>query len=109
MKVYGPNGVVELDGLVDTGATFSKMPITICNKLGLKPRRKVAVKLSDEHVIQRSVCNAEAEIEGVKDLIPITLGDEGEEPLIGYTTLEILGFKVNPITQKLEPTVPIEY
>lgn len=29
--------------------------------------------------------------------------------LIGYTTLELLGFKVNPITGKLERAMPIEY
>ena len=109
MKAYGPNRVEELSGLVDTGATFSKVPITVCNELGLKARRKVTVKLSDQHGIERGVCNADAEINGVRDQIPITLGDESEESLIGYTTLEILGFKVNPITQKLEPTAPIEY
>lgn len=27
----------------------------------------------------------------------------------GYTTLEILGFRVNPITQKLEKVRPFEY
>lgn len=30
-------------------------------------------------------------------------------PIIGYTTLEILGFKVNPVTRRLEKTTAIEY
>jgi len=37
-----------------------------------------------------------------------TFGEE-EKPLIGYTTLELLGFKVNPITRRLEKAIPIEY
>jgi len=109
LKIYGPNGVEELSGLVDTGATFTKIPHDISDKLGLKVRRKVAVKLSDERAVERGLCYAEAEVDGVRDLIPITLGAEGEEPLVGYTTLEILGFKVNPITQRLETTAQIEY
>ena len=109
LKIYGPNGVEELSGLVDTGATFTKVPLPIGNKLGLKVRRKVAVRLSDERAVERGLCYAEAEVDGVRDLIPIALGAEGEEPLVGYTTLEILGFKLNPITRKLEPTTPIEY
>jgi len=37
------------------------------------------------------------------------IGEEGERAFIGYTTLELLGFKVNPITGKLERTFAIEY
>ena len=109
LKIYGPNGIEELNGLVDTGATFTKVPAGIGEKLGLKVRRKVAVKLSNEHEVERGLCYAEAEVGGVKDLVPIALGADGEEPLVGYTTLEILGLKVNPITRTLEPATPIEY
>jgi len=38
----------------------------------------------------------------------VAIGEE-EKPLIGYTTFELLGFKVNPITGKLERAMPIEY
>jgi predicted aspartyl protease len=107
LKIYGANGVEELMSLVDTGATFTKVPLRVGKTLGLKPRRKVEVKLSDERSVERALCYAEAEMDGVRDLIPITLG--GEEPLIGYTALEILGFKINPITRRLERTSPIEY
>ena len=94
---------------MDTSATFTKVPLDIGGKLGLKVRRKVAVSLSDERAVERGLCYAEAEVDGVRDLIPITLDPEGEEPLVGYTTLEVLGFRVNPITRRLETTTPIEY
>lgn len=109
LKVYGPNGVEELLSLVDSGATFTKVPLKVGEALGLKARRNVEVRLSDERSVQRGLCYAEAEMDGVRDLIPITLGGEGEEPLVGYTALEILGFKINPITRQLEKTTPIEY
>jgi predicted aspartyl protease len=109
LKIYGPNGVEELNGLVDTGATFTKIPLDVGEKLGLRVSRRVAVRLSDERSVERDLCYAEAEVDGVKDLIRITLGAGSEEPLIGYTTLEILGFKINPITRRLENTTPIGY
>lgn len=64
--------------------------------------------MSDERLVERVLCFAEAEMDGMRDLIPITLGGESES-LIGYTALQILGFKVNPITRRLERTTPIEY
>jgi len=109
LKIHGSNGVEELNGLVDTGAIFTKIPLNMGDKLGLKVRRKIAVRLSDGRAIERGLCYAEAEMDGVRDFIPIALGAVGEEPIIGYTALEILGFKVNPITRKLETATPIEY
>ena len=39
----------------------------------------------------------------------MTVGGAEEKPLLGYTALEILGFKVNPISRKLEKATAIEY
>jgi len=109
VRIHGPMGVEEVRALVDTGATFTKIPLSLGERLGLKVRRKVHVRLSDERSAERGLCHAEVEVDGVRDLIPLTLGGEGEVPLIGYTTLEILGFKINPVTGRLETTLPIEY
>ncbi|GAI50623.1 unnamed protein product, partial [marine sediment metagenome] len=63
----------------------------------------------DGRVIKRGLAPAEVEIEDVRRPMLVTVGKEGEKPVIGYTTLEILGFKINPITGKLKRTVAIEY
>jgi len=42
------------------------------------------------------------EIEGVRRPVLVAIGGDEEAPIIGYTTLENLGFKVNPITGRLE-------
>ena len=49
------------------------------------------------------------EIDGVRRPVLVAAGGNAERPLVGYTTLETLGFKVNPIAHRLEPTPPIEY
>ncbi|MCR4404287.1 MAG: aspartyl protease family protein [Candidatus Acetothermia bacterium] len=109
-KVYGPNGkVVELEALVDTGATFTKLPGPVAGELELKARYETEVELADGRRVRRGLALAEVEIEGVKRPVLIAAGGEKEKPLIGYTTLEILGFKVNPITGRLERTIAIEY
>ena len=59
--------------------------------------------------VSRSAGTLEGELEGVKDVIPVVTGEDHEPAVIGYTTLEILGFKLNPITEKLESTHAIEY
>ncbi len=108
-KIYGVDGqVVDLEAIVDTGATFSKIPQAITAELGLEAKYETEIELGDGRVIKRKLTLIEIEIEGVRRPVFVTIG-EGEKSFIGYTTLELLGFKVNPITRKLERAIPIEY
>jgi len=107
-KIYGIEGKsTELNAIVDTGATFTKIPLYVANELGLEAKYETKVELGDGHIITRKLAPAEVEIEDVKRLVLVSIGEE--KPLLGYTTLELLGFKVNPITGKLERTMAIEY
>lgn len=108
-KVYGADGqAAELEAVVDTGATFSKIPESVAARLGLHARYETEVELGDGRVVSRKLTLADMEIEGVRRPILVAIGEE-ERPLVGYTALEILGFKVNPVTRKLEKAMPIEY
>jgi predicted aspartyl protease len=108
-KIYGANDqVAELEAVVDTGATFSKIPKSLAATLGLEAKYETEVELGDGRIIGRKLALSEIEIEKVRRPVLIAIGEE-ERPLIGYTTLELLGFKVNPITGKLEKAMPIEY
>lgn len=108
VKIYGTRGQKELDLMIDTGATFTKLPLSLADEIGIEWKDEVEVELSDGRVRKRKLGIAEAEIDGVRRTIPITAADD-ERAFVGYTALEILGFKVNPITQKLERTMAIEY
>lgn len=109
IRLGGPQGSADLEVLVDTGATFTKIPEPLAISLGLEAKYETSVELRDGRVIKRRLAQAEAEIDGATGPVPVALGQEGERPVIGYTTLEILGFKVNPATRRLEKTTPIEY
>ena len=109
-KIYGINGqAFEMEAVVDTGATFTKIPRALVPALELQVNYETAVELGDGRQVKRGLALAEVEIEGVRRPILIAIGGEEEKPLIGYTTLEVLGFKVNPITRKLERAIAIEY
>ncbi len=108
-KVYGADGkVAELEAVVDTGATFSKVPRSVVAALGLQAKYETDTELGDGRVIKRKLALAELEIAGIRRPVLVAVGEE-ERPLIGYTTLEHLGFRVNPLTRKLEKALAIEY
>ncbi len=93
---------------MDTGATFSKIPKLVAARLGLQAKYETEVELGDGRVVKRKLTSVDMEIEEVRRPVLVAIAEE-ENPLVGYTTLELLGFKVNPITRKLEKAMPIEY
>lgn len=109
VRIYGRLGSSTLELLVDTGATFTKIPKAIGEKIGLEAKYTTEVELSDGRLVERKLALAELEIEGIKRPVLVSLSEDGEKSLLGYTTLEVLGFKVNPLTRKLEKTFAIEY
>lgn len=104
VKVYGRGGQVELRALADTGATFTKDPPERSREN--QPRYESLVQVSTRAVVPRQVGHAELEMEGVTRLVTLAIGEDGKPPLLGFTALEILEFKVNPTTRKLERAGP---
>jgi predicted aspartyl protease len=51
----------------------------------------------------RSVGQVWVSLDGRSGIVPVAFGNRGEQVLLGATTLEILGFVVDPIDQKLLP------
>jgi len=109
IEFYGPDDTHELEALVDTGATFTEISRKLALKIGLKPRRTVLTQLATGDLVSREAGTVEAEIAGVRDTIPVVIGEDHEPAVVGDTTLGILGFKINSITKELEPTHAIEY
>ena len=70
---------------------------------------ETAVEIGDGRIIWRRLTPAEVEINGVRRLVLVASGGDEEQPLIGYTTLETLGFRVDTVTHELEPTPAIEH
>ena len=109
MTIHGPRGSATVDALAATTATFSKISRTVADQVGLNTGYEVQVELGDGLVVTRQLAAADLEIDGVRGPAPVAIAEDGEQPLIGYTTLEILGFKVDPVEHRLEPRAAIEY
>ena len=98
----------EVSAIVDTGATLTKIPRSVAEALGLLPRRKVKVVLGNRMEVWRDVARAIVEYGGVADVVPVAIGENGEDPILGVTALEILGFAVDPVNETLTPAVHYE-
>ena len=109
ITIHGPLGSTQLDTPADTAATFTKIPRSAAPKLGLEDTYETAVELGDGRTITRSLALADLQIDDVRRPVLVTIAEDGEKPLLGYTALEALGFKVNPVTHRLEKTTAIEY
>ena len=109
LTISGAAATETIRCLVDTGATFTKIPAALGERLGLEVVDEVRVELSDGRESVRRLAVAGARLNGVQRPIHVTLSEDGGQPLIGMTTLEILGFKVDPVAERLEPRTAIEY
>ena len=109
LTISGAAATETIRCLVDTGATFTKIPAALGERLGLEVVREAQIELSDGRVVVRRVALARAWLNGVQMPIAVTLAEDGGQPLIGMTTLENLGFKVDPVAERLEPRMAIEY
>ena len=93
--------LIEVEVLVDTGATLTVIPRKVSNEVGLEMVGKTIVETGAGKLeLDRS--RAWIEIEGRGDIIPVLVSDIIDKLLIGVTTLEILGLQVDPITGKLK-------
>ena len=89
--------------LVDSGAVYSLVPAATLRKLGLRPYREVTFSLADGTTVTRKVGDAYFEINGDLGPAPVIFGEEGDEPLLGATTLESLGLVLDPFKRRLIP------
>jgi len=96
-----PEHIREIALLVDTGATLSWIPREILRGLGVTPTSRLEFQLAEGRVLEREVGAALFTIDGRTLAIPVAFGESGEQPVLGATTLEALGFAVDPVERKL--------
>ena len=93
-----------LSMLVDTGATLSKVPESVLTQLDIKPEQHARHLLPGGRETLRPVGSVWMSIDGQEGRVPVSFGEEGQPPLLGVTALEILGFTVDPIDERLKPS-----
>jgi clan AA aspartic protease len=103
-RVRGPTGREEaVRFLVDSGATYSLLPLRVWQAIGLTPRRRMTFLLADGTGVERDVSECYILLPQGEGHTPVILGEEGDEALLGVVTLEILGLVFNPFNRTLQP------
>ena len=94
--------------LVDTGATFTKVPRELLERLGAPAESAYTAELADGSRIERTRGRTIIRLEGKEFPTTVTFGEEGEQNLLGATALEDAMLAVDPHSQRLLPVVALE-
>lgn len=94
--------------LVDTGATYTKVPRQVLARLGISPAYHRDAQVADGRIIQRDLAEARIRINNENLANLVVFGGPGEDPLLGCITLETFSLGVDPINQRLIPVVALE-
>ena len=99
--VVGP--YVPVEALVYTGATYSLFPRPLLSRLGVVPHDRAEFILADGRTIIRELATVVVRIGDRTRYALCIVGDEGDESLLGATTLELFGLAADPVNQRLVP------
>lgn len=92
-----------IEALVDTGATYTWVPRSVLERLGVAPKFRRPFLTADGRQIEREMATILVRIDEREHPTPCIFGDEGTEPLLGVVTLEELGLGVDPVNRRLIP------
>ena len=103
VTVHGRRGrKANLRLLVDTGASYSWLPSTLLESLGVRPMRTDRFELGDNRVIRRRVGEAVVEILGLRATTIVVFARRSDANVLGVHALEGLGLEVDPYRERLK-------
>jgi predicted aspartyl protease len=93
-----------LEALVDTGATYTSVPLEILYGLGINPQEERPFLLANGERVLYGVAWVRLRIDGREEPSLVIFGDPGSQPLLGAFTLEGFALGVDSVNQRLVPT-----
>ena len=105
IEVGDPTGdrFEPVEALVDTGATYTTIPASVLNRLGVAPVAQMNFILADGRRIERDVGEASLRILGSSFHSPVVFANEDSNVLLGAVTLQIFGLGVDSLNERLIP------
>jgi len=94
----------DVEVLVDSGALFTSIPRSILERLGLKPIARQKLRVYGGGIVERDIGGAAVEYGERRAIVPIVFGETEDMSVLGVTTLESLGYQVDPVSKRLRPT-----
>ena len=93
----------EIELIVDTGAIYTAISEDILRDLGIVARGKRRFKTVSGELKELPIGGVCIEIAGKGVISIVAFLPRGATPLLGVTTLELLGLQADPITGELKP------
>jgi len=94
---------VEVEFVADAGAIYTVIPRSIADKLGLEITDRRRFRATGGDVVEYPVAEAYIVVEGRGATSLVVVAPKNVTPLLGITTLELLGYQMDPATGKLKP------
>ena len=98
---------IELEALVDTGATYTSIPEDVLERLGAEVRETRPFEIADDRVVEYPVGYATMRVDDREVIALVVFGPPGTAPLFGATTLETAGLGVDPFNRRLIPVTAL--
>jgi predicted aspartyl protease len=100
-NVSDPERTEVVEFLVDSGATYSVVPVEVLDRLGIRPLTEQTFRLAHGEKITRKKGGAifkYGERIGTADVV---FGEPGDSNLLGAFTLDALGLALDPLHREL--------
>src|SRR3989440_231033 len=99
----GGGGFTPVDGLVDTGATYTWVPRDVLVAVGVVPEDERPFLLADGREVRYPVAWAQIRIGAREQPTIVVFGAPGTEPILGVVTLEEFLLAADPVHRRLIP------
>ncbi len=93
----------RVEALVDTGASYTLVPRSVLERLGLSGVFRHPFVLADGRQLEYDAAETRIRIDGQTRTTLVVFGEEGTEPLLGAYTLEGFGLAPDPLGRRLIP------
>ena len=94
---------LEIEAMVDTGASYTIMPANMLRNLGVLPTDRISLVAADGRRVEYDLGEARATINGRSIPTIVVFGNDDARPLLGTYTLEGLRLAVDPGNGRVIP------
>ena len=92
LEIGDPDGqrFETVEAMVDSGATFTFIPRSLLERLGVRPHDSITFEIADGSQMERDSGLTWIRLDGNQTISPVIFGDDNAiTPLLGAVTLEI--------------------
>ena len=94
---------LEMEVIVDSGATYTQIPSLLLDQLHIDKKYKRRLKIATGEIIERDAGEIRITIKNETLTTLVIFGDEASEPLVGAVTLEQFSLAIDPVNKTLIP------